>query len=176
MKDWRIFAIALVATTAAIGTAQAITDTFFLYSSPRTGYFTISPAALSPDGDGADYIIGFTGGARLQSDSTRCFVTGVNLPQGARITQMRVFYSSGASNPHVRLYREALATGVAEQIANINLPITGGARSAANVPIAASLATVGNAGFSYGFGTCLFDTASRLHGVRITYTYTNAGD
>src|SRR5689334_18036604 len=106
MKDWRIVVIALVATTAAIGTAQAITDSFFLYSSPRTGYFTISPAALSPDADGADYIIGFSGGAKLQMNSNRCFVTGVNLPQGAKITQMRVFYTTGGTNPHVRLYRE----------------------------------------------------------------------
>jgi hypothetical protein len=176
MKDWRIVGIALVATTAAIGTAQAITDTIFQYSSPKTGYLTISPAALSPTADGVDYIIGFSGGVHLQTNSLQCFVTGVNLPHGARITQMLVFYTTGGTGPQVRLYRESLTTGVAQQIANANLPLTGGARSAASVPIAPSLAIVGNAAFTYGFGTCLSDTANTLHGVRITYTYTNAGD
>ena len=40
MNNWRFTLTVIAATTAIIGTAQAVTDTAFKYSTAKTGYFT----------------------------------------------------------------------------------------------------------------------------------------
>ena len=55
MNNWRFTLTVIAATTAIIGTAQAVTDTAFKYSTAKTGYFTINPGDLIPNSSDATY-------------------------------------------------------------------------------------------------------------------------
>ena len=51
--------IAAIALAAAAGTALAATDTIYRYTTPRTGFFTIHPAAMASADGGTSYNIQF---------------------------------------------------------------------------------------------------------------------
>ena len=72
------------------GAAQAITDTVFRYSAPKTGYYSIHPAAMAPQKSTLNYEINYSDGALYISTINSCHQTGLNLPQGAKITSLRV--------------------------------------------------------------------------------------
>jgi hypothetical protein len=106
-----------------------------------------------------------------------CFNTGVNLPNGATMTRLSVWYTSGASsNPFVQLVRHTLADGTSNVSAFQTIIDDSGTRKQRNLTIANnSLAKVKSGPYTYGFGVCLgSDTV--FHGARITYTYNHAGD
>src|SRR4051794_25879480 len=102
MRDWRIAIAAAVGTAALIGTAQAITDTTFTYSTPRTGFLGINPTALaSLDSSNAysNTVVQLT-----TTGSPSCFGTGINLPQGAKVVTIVVWYKSGAGTDPIVLF------------------------------------------------------------------------
>ena len=105
-----LIAIGVVITLVLSGTAMA-TDTSFTYSTVQTGYLMVGPGDLVPDrSDSAnDYHLFFSQGG---STSGACFLGGVHLPQGARITSVRTSYSSGTgSNLYVGVSRSNPVTG-----------------------------------------------------------------
>lgn len=106
-----------------------------------------------------------------------CFNTGINLPHGAIMTQLRVFYegAAGADKPFVTLQRKRYTTGINNSVAEQDLPQSA-VRTSANIPLNASFTTVNNAAFSYGFGICLRNENDIFYAARIIYTYQNAGD
>ena len=164
---------------AICGTANAVTDTIFKYTAPKTGYFTIDGLAMSPDSAGADYFIDFSGGLGLNSGSGTCFTAGVNLPNGAKITGVAAYYRSGMGSVlAVKLFSHKLTDGVSNEIASKALTDDSGTRKAANLTLVSTPAAliVNNAQFSYGLGVCLTTTDNKFYAVRITYTYDNAGD
>src|SRR3954467_7184372 len=77
--------------------AQAVTDTIFKYTNPKNGYYSIHPMAMAPDGT-------FTAGAYINSynsgtvTGSGCFGTGVNLPQGATMTGLTVWFRSNSGS------------------------------------------------------------------------------
>jgi hypothetical protein len=168
----------LLAALTLSGAAQAITDTVFRYSTPKNGYFTIHVMAMTPDSNASanDYLID-VGGTLSTGTANLCFVTGVNLPHGATMTRLAVWYTSnGSSIAVVNLVRETLANGTTNVI---TIPDTGdgsGTRTLSNTVIPNNaLAKVNNAQYAYGFGICL-GNGTVFHGARITYTYNTAGD
>ena len=169
----------LLTIFAICGTANAVTDTNFKYTAPRTGYFTIDSLAMSPAGAGSDYTIDFSGGVGLSVNGGPCFTAGVNLPNGATITNVAAYYRSGmGSDLIVKLFSHKLADGVSNEIAAKILTDNSGIRKVTNltlVPTPAAL-IVNNAQFSYGLGICLTTTDNKFYAARITYTYNNAGD
>src|SRR6476619_4713514 len=101
MKISQPIGIAVGALAVALcvnGIAQAITDTTFRYSTPKTGDYTIAHMAMIPDGatSANHYLVTHDDG--LTVDQAACFSSGVNLPQNATITTVTVYYASGATS------------------------------------------------------------------------------
>jgi hypothetical protein len=168
----RVLAGLAVAATVVATSAFAITDSAFNYSAPKPGYFSISPMALSPDGNNSAfqyftfYTGSFTGGG--------CYNTGVNIPQGATVTSVRIWSSSNADGVIFRMDALNLAAGNSTNVFTATAPVTGGARQVFVKPLNPPL-KIGNAGQAYGFAICI-DPGETFSGARIDYTYTNAGD
>ena len=167
----------LLAALSLSGAAQAITDNIFRYATAKTGHFSIDVMAMAPDrADAAnDYLISWSG--ILSTGNALCFNTDVSLPNGATMTRLSVWYTSGASsNPFVQLVRHALADGTSNVIAFQTIIDDSGTRKQRNLAIPNnSLAKVKSGPYTYGFGVCLgSDTV--FHGARVTCTYTHAGD
>ena len=169
-------AFAILAALSFTGVAQAITDTVFRYSAPKTAYFPISGMAMNASSDNYDYNNGWFTGLSPAS-GVPCFSTGVNLPHGSTITGLTIWYESGdvGSGVTASLYRFQLNDGSFDTIGERTfLNDTNGIRKAGNVPVATSFATVNNFQFSYGLGICLETTTFR--DARVRYTYNTAGD
>jgi len=167
-----------VATLFLGGAAYAVTDTIFKYSTPKTGYYSLSPNAFGGDGFGnyGDHIIGWPD--YLGTSAGGCFTTGVNLPQGAKLTALAAWTSSdAATGVRIHLHRVNLATGHSDEIVLLQSKDTTQTRTTNTFKIPASAtATVDNQRFDYGVAVCLASANSRYLGGRITYSYDNAGD
>jgi hypothetical protein len=168
----------LLALVSIGGTAQAITDTIFKYSAPKTGYFTIDAMAMAPNGGSSAAEFGIAWDAGLTTGNNHCFNAGVNLPNGAHITGVAIFYKSGAtSDVSVEFLRKNLANGTFVDVAIDDIADDTNTRQAAAIPLSSTLShlVVDNAHYSYGFGICM-GNSDTFYAARIGYTYTNAGD
>jgi hypothetical protein len=169
---------AVLVALALSGSAKAITDTVFKYSTPKTGFLAIPAAAFSPYTDtdeyynNGDYLYPTTGGGA-------CFKAPVNLPAGAKMTALAMWYLKGDTDTFtISFVREKLSDSTLINIV-YEVPVsTGGVRKSANYDITdASLQTVDSQRYIYLIEVCLGNsTAPTLYAVRIAYTYTNAGD
>jgi hypothetical protein len=171
-------AAAALAVVAAVGTAQAITDTVFKYSTPKTGFFTIDAMALAPDGSNSlNFSNTWLSGLSPAAGNVRCFNAGVNLPNGATITQLSVWYKRAAGSVTVHLIRKKLADGEGNFLATASLSDSANTRKVEHFQIDAADAVVNNNLYSYGLGLCPFaQPDSTYYSARVAYTYTNAGD
>jgi hypothetical protein len=158
------------------GVAQAVTDAVFRYSAPKTGYFAIDVMAMSPSSDNSDYHNDWEL-LRTVSGGLSCFNAAVNLPSGATITGLAVYYqSAAATNPDFHLRRHAFTDGQTNIIAAKAVLNDTNQRTVANVPIDAAFAVVNTTQYSYGFGVCLGSPTDAFYSARIRYTYYTAGD
>ncbi len=178
----RSFAAALgagaVAALVAAGSAKAITDTVFKYSTAHTGYLTLHPMAFAPDGpNSADsYFIDWDAGSLQNSGNRACFSTGVNLPQAAAVTAVAGwFWTNTANNPGTKLFllRNSVQGGISDKLVNGTIGNTGG-RKGLNFTVSQDN-KINNQTYLYALGVCL-DQGHSFYGARITYTYTSAGD
>jgi hypothetical protein len=156
------------------GVAYAISAAGFRYSAPRTGYLMIPAAAFVPEADTAVYT---NLGRSLDVTGIACAVAPVNLPDGAKMTQLAMWYSKDdATETSLSLVRLLPASSTTADIATLNTHDTGGAVKPGHVSIAnTALQTVSNEQSSYYLEKCLTDQ-ERFIGARIKYTYTSAGD
>ena len=177
MQDWRIAVAAVVGTVALIGAAQAITENAFNYSSPKVGFFSINPAAVTSDSSFMDYLRDATSLSR-EGGTVACFGSGVNLPQGAKMTNLVVWYQSDevGLDPEFLIQRQRHSDGTLETVAQVVGHDDTQARKAATVAVASAVATVDNATYSYAFRVCPSAIQNAFHSARIRYTYSNAGD
>lgn len=170
---------AIVGALLVSGTAQAVTDTVFQYSAAKTGYYSISPMSLAFAGDGgnADKAFFIQTNSVVRPTYGGCFLTGVNLPQGAVIKQLSVWFDTGASPNFIpSLTRLNFATGSLDLLAIANVGSNTPARKQINLAVTnASFGTVDNATYSYGFQVCIGPNDA-FYAARIMYTFTNAGD
>ena len=100
----------------------------------------------------------------------------MNLPNGSRITQLAVWYSSPAgSDPYVYLHRTRLSDGATGPlIPTGELFDDTDTRKLAVIPLIGGSSLVSNTGFAYAFGFCP-GTGGAFGGARIAYAYNNAG-
>ncbi len=162
------------------GAAYAITETAFTYSTPRNGYFTIDRMAMTPTNDNAadSFSIQTGTGEGLTPGTTHphCFNAAVNLPHGATIVRMQVWFSSASeSNPDFSILRQRLTDGQTDVVATVATLEDGAVRKLASANANASFAAVSNAQYSYGFAACI-GQLDAFYAARILYTYTSAGD
>ena len=173
-----IAAGSLVAIVSATAVAQAATDTIYKYSTPKIGNFSINPFAMSPTEDGVDYSTQFIAGGFIRlSSGTGCFSTGVNLPNGATMTRLTTFWTSGAGpKPGYTILRHTLSDGATVIVATGNVNDDTGTRKPFSANIDATAALVNNNQHSYTFVICMGGLNDAFHGARVSYTYTSAGD
>lgn len=177
-RNAAMISASIVVAAAILGVAQAATENIYRYSSPRTGYVAIDNTDLSPDGTNSlEYFNEWDVALRPDPNRQGCFNSGVHLPHGAVITQVRVFYSATAETEasFVTIQRKPFANGINEEVAGADLPDSAD-RTRVDVALVASRTTVNNGQFSYGFGVCLRNDTDSFYAARIRYTYENAGD
>jgi hypothetical protein len=170
----------LAGATLAGGAAIAVTSNAFTYSSLKTGYLALSPMGFAPDSVGSlspnDYENIWGAAGLTSADGSRCFNTGVTLPNNARIKSIRFFYTSDASSDFSGSFiRVNAATGTSTSLAQVNPANDSNTRTAVTAAVPSTKQVVKNGTFQYGVGTCPVD-GTRFHGARITYTYRTAGD
>jgi hypothetical protein len=174
----RIAAAAAAGVTAALllsGGAQAITDSVFKYSTVKTGWYSIPTAAMVPTTDTWAYSDSVFG-SELSNSGGACFSAGVNLPEGATVTEIRAWYKSSTVNDARTFFlRTNLPSGATDSIVDQTSPDSTGTRKPVAYAVTANNVT-NNGRYSYSFGTCANNSTTRFYGARITYTYTTAGD
>ena len=164
----------LLAALLLNGVAQAVTDTIFKYSKPKTGYYSISTLDMIPS-NSAD-VYGQSGADQLIPGAGYCFNSGVHLPYRATITALTAWSTSGVNgNPNFYLYRAKMLDSTSDIIAQMHPTDDSGTRKVAHIAIAASN-LVDNMHYTYGLLVCLTSGSDIFNGARLTYTYTNAGD
>jgi hypothetical protein len=157
----------------------------FTYDAPKTGWYGLSPMAFAPNvpASADDYQIrwpnhpGQAGGS-LGAVGSACFNTGVNLPQGAKMTAFTMRYQTGINQGVTAfLFRARQTDGASETIGQLVGVFTNGLRQTANDALpATAVSTVNNAAYVYSVGVCLQGGTNLYFNGRITYTYTSAGD
>jgi hypothetical protein len=153
--------------------AHAITDTIFRYSTRQAGHYTLHNMAYASDGFNTNHRN--TPHAGATSTSSSCALAAVHLPQGAKIRKVFVWATStSAGSPTFELVRQSI-NGAVASIASAVFADTTGTRKLASIPVNAPNATVDNQHFLYGSRICV-TSSSTFWGMRIDYTYTNAGD
>jgi hypothetical protein len=167
---------ALAVAVCLTGAAQAVTDTVFKYSTPKTGYLAFAGNAFTPLDDMTGFYVNNRRELRVKADDFVCFATPVHLPQGADMTSLAVWYRNQTATLTVSVLK-ATNSGVFSEIAKRNLPQGAGALLATK-SIAGAAAIIDNQRSHYWLEYCATDgsTDSQLNSVRITYTYMNAGD
>jgi hypothetical protein len=172
-------AVGSVASVAAVSSAVAVVSNAFTYSPVQYGYYPISALGMSPDSnDSADaYFTSYNDGTIISNGAT-CFNTGLNLPNGAVVRRLVVWYSSdggAGEEPNVRLRRYALSDGSHQDIVpTTDLTDNSDARVAIAFNVSSN-AIINNATHAYGLGVCL-DDGGRFFEARVDYTFTSAGD
>lgn len=176
------FLIGLLVGSLFLGTALALTAKSFKYSSPRTAYLTLNPAGFAPDhlGNPAnDYDNDYGSTTITSPGDDRCFADNVNLPQGSKIINLKIYYASGqAADPGIEanLRRSDVNTGNPDILARVPFVDTDDVRTGTSDPVAGTAnRTVNNKIYAYTVLACL-DESREFGGARITYRYANAGD
>lgn len=165
-------------TMVLTGTAIAVTDSEFTYSTPQTGYLMVQTGDLVPIDavHGNAYALHpFLGAFHTGPAGTTCFRGGVHLPQGAVMRGLRTWYLSQSSGLSWELGRTDPATGGYDVLVARGIEASPDPRSTVNDPIPAGLRSVNNARYLYTLTVCVTNSA-RWYAARITYTYTSAGD
>jgi hypothetical protein len=175
-RSTAVVLISVLGNVAIAGSAQAATDTIFKYSTPKTGYLSIGNAAMAPSQSTSAYVNYFYSSGL---SATGCFATPVHLPQGAVITAVAAFYKNGAAstqNSNFYVFRETLNNGSGVNVATIAATDRSGTTQSILLPVNAANATINNLTYAYVAATCLGQATNTFYGMRIRYTYTNAGD
>jgi hypothetical protein len=170
-------ATALGAAAIFAGSAGAVTDNVFRYSTAKTGYLGISVAAFVPMSSTTQFI---NNGVGIQATTTNqtCLQAPVNLPQGAVMKNVAVAYTANGSGTfQIEMIRQEFGTGANELLVLKALPDTGSSRKTAMAAIPAAKQTINNLKYNYNMNFCTqVSTQNRMWGARITYTYATAGD
>ena len=149
-----LIVIGVVITLVLSGTAMAVTDTRFTYSTVQTGYFMLGAGDLVPDDTSSAQ--NYSQSAYFGVYGDDCFVAGVHLPQGASISSVRTSYQSGGeSNIGFYLSRENPVTGSYTGLVDRYVSDDAGLRTYVNDVVPADRRVVNNALYSYTYTVCL---------------------
>lgn len=168
-----VFFIGALLVAAFAGSVLAVTSKNFTYSDEKTGFYSIHPLALSPASDDIDF--SFALGGQFTSTGNACAGTGLTLPHGARMIDLKVkFLSDDQSNLSVYIYAVHLVSGT-NIIIEETIPDDSNFSKLKTFPISGDAAIVDNARYMYGFSVCVA-AGTQFRGARVRYKYSNAGD
>lgn len=152
--------------------AFAIDSAAFNYTSPKTGYLSVSTLDFAPDGSSSAANSYFNSwfGNTLTGDG--CFNTGLNFPNGALVTSVRIWYSGAA---FVNFTQTELTTGTTAPSLSQSFPTNGTGDRRTSILAFGTPVKIDTLKYSYGLGICV-GTSDSFRGARMQYSYTNAGD
>ena len=143
------------------------------YTAPRTHYFVVGGEGFVP-GSNVDYVNTYGNGGAYISSGWGALVAPVHLPQGAVVTEFKVFFDdTSASDMSVLLYLQGMAGGYA-LMAEVASSGASGYYSQTDTTI--SSATIDNTIYSYlidAYSTA-WDSNLRIKGALVTYTISEA--
>lgn len=168
-------AVAALAFTAT--SAMAITDSEFLYNKDKTRFFTVHPMAMQVDGNASatNYFVSWSG-ASLTGDG--CFMTSVNLPNGARVVSIRTW---SVGQLFVNFTLETLGSGATTSLFSGTVGDTSGNRVTTLNTIPTTAPAIAST-TALGLGVCVdpFNSGDpyteSFNGARIEYTVIRAGE
>ncbi len=157
--------------------AQAVTDTTFKYTTPKTGYLQIPPAAFMPNRGDRGYFIDGQKIAPVMAEMT-CFVAPINLPHAATLTRLTFWYTrANGTRFDLNVSRQRMSDGDTDSVFTSSPAVTGTVRQARSVSVVdESVEVVDNQGYNYWIDFCAESSETFFYGARIIYTYTSAGD
>ena len=154
--------------------ARAETSTDFTYSAPQTGYLTLTAAAFQPESNGYSYVNN-GGFLHPQVNGQACFDAPIQLPQGATVNVAKLFYSLVDDQTFtLTILQNRLRDAVQTQPLAKRPPSTAG--NYASVEYRTPGLVINNGGYSYFARVCLSEYSAILFDLRLTFTYTSAGD
>ena len=105
------FLAGVAVASVAGGGALATTSSNFTYTATQTAYLTIGPMSMTPgDSFSANEYTFSPTGINTTSTGGACFVAGVNLPQGAVLRNLTVFFNSdNKGDLQVNFFRRRLS-------------------------------------------------------------------
>jgi hypothetical protein len=108
-------------TTGIVSAGPAVT--------PATGtqQLSVPAAAFAPDGlhtTTNDYFNEWDPATLSNTDTSRCFNSGVNLPAGAKVSSVTFYYTEGSTSMFVDLNRQDLANHTYQDLAGADTPTT----------------------------------------------------
>jgi len=128
----------------------------------------VNPLANVTNDYHREFKTGLTTGA-----SQACLGSGVNLPDGATLSEVRVRYKSAAGgNPTFYFIAQRFSTALSTVYRKMAVNDSGTLASV-NIPI--DPLRIDNNLNSYAFVVCI-SQSDVFYGTRISYTYNNAGD
>ncbi len=132
---------------------------------------------MTSDQSFMDYVRTSTSLSR-EGGAAACFGTGVNLPEGAKMTTLAVWYQSDdvGADPEFSIERQRHSDGTLETVAHVVGQDDSQTRKLATVTVASTVATVDNQRYSYAFRVCPIAIQNVFRSARIRYTYSDAGD
>ena len=139
-------------------------------STPQTEYFTVGSEAFVP-GNNVDYKNTYGCGGAFMYSGSGGMVAPVHLPQGAEITNLKVFFNDTSENDmSVSLYRQYL-TGCGYQVlASVSSSGDGGYYSEENNSITSPIVdNMTNSYHIYAYSDS-WDSDLKIKGAVITYT------
>jgi hypothetical protein len=155
-------------TVSGVLTAPGVT-----YTSPRTHYYSLSSEAFLP-GSNVDYYNTYGNGGAYIVSGSGALVAPVNLPDGAVVTEFKVFFYDGSSaDMSVSLEIQTMSGGYIT-MANVNSTGTPGYYNSADTTI--SSATIDNSQYGYLIYaySSTWDSNLKIKGVAIKYTLSEA--
>lgn len=154
--------------------APAETSTDFTYSAPQTGYLTLTAAAFQPESSGYSYVNN-GGFLHPQVNGQMCFDAPIQLPQGAKVNAAKLFYSLVDDQTFSLSILQNRLRDSAQTAPLTKLPLpTAGNYASADYRVSGLV--INNGGYSYFARVCLSEYSAILFDLRLTYTYTSAGD
>jgi hypothetical protein len=135
-------------------------------------YYSLAASAFAPDGlhnTSLDYFNQWRPPTLFNNDSVRCFNTGLDLPNGALLKSVTVYYHQSVSNRlFFQVIQDSLATDAATVLTSFRsatAPVAGYTRTVVNFPANTKVNTKN----AYSSGVCPVGDAT-FSGLTIAYS------
>lgn len=159
--------LALAAAALAISSGAFAEDAKTPERAPKTIVLVIPPMAMIPDSDNAATTEYFNGWSSGLTSENECFNTGVTLPEGAEIQNLRIYFKSTAGSMFIDFRQQDPNLTQSKSLISFQTTDTSG-NVASQVQTPAVKPVVDARKFGYGLGVCI-DTGQTFLGAKITY-------
>lgn len=159
--------LGLAAAAVAISSGAFAEDAKTPDRAPKTIVLVIPPMAMIPDSDNAATSEYFNSWSSGLTSENQCFNTGVTLPEGAEIQNLRIYFKSTSGGLFIDFKQQDPNLTASKTLISMTTTDTSG-NVASQVQTPAVKPIVDARKFGYGLGVCI-DTGQTFLGAKITY-------